>query len=168
MSAKPCSHVVEVPGPLAMATFAEAYDFFSNMITYQLRNGIVERVDTNHVDGAVAHTSRVSGAIFFTLHPKHLSVLIGDARASIALAIQRHLSNEQYRRRLAVEFHYRALRRHLSTSFRLHMVPPSTSGACHFFADRNPGLAVAYGKEIDRLEADLLMTGPVQGTFVAH
>lgn len=138
------------------ARFAEEYEFIRDSIAHQLRHGIFERLDTDYIHGAVAATPSVSGAIFFSLQPKQLTLLIADARISIVLAVQRHMSNEQYRKRLASEFHYRALRPHLSTDFRLLMVPPSNSHKYRVAAGRRPNLALAYEAEIDRLEEEYL------------
>jgi hypothetical protein len=132
------------------------YEFIRNYIAHQLRHGIFERLDTNYIHGAVETTPSISGAIFFSLQPKQLTLLIADARISIVLAVQRHLSNEQYRKRLASEFHYRALRPHLSQNFRLLMVPPSNSRNYRVAAGRKPSLALAYEAEIDRLEEEHL------------
>jgi hypothetical protein len=138
------------------AAAGEDYDFIRDSIAHQLRHGIFERLDTNYIHGAVAATPSVSGAIFFSLQPKQLTLLIADARISIVLAVQRHLSNEHYRKRLTSEFHYRALRSHLSKDFRLLMVPPSNSHKYRFAGGRKPSLALAYEAEIDRLEAEHL------------
>jgi len=138
------------------AHLAEEYELIRSSITHQLRQGIFERLDTNYIHGAVATTPRISGAIFFSLQPKQLTLLIDDARISIVLAVQRHLSNEQYRRRLASEFHYRALRPHLSKNFRLLMVPLSNSHSYRVQGGRKPSLALAYQAEIDRLEEEHL------------
>jgi hypothetical protein len=135
---------------------AEEYELIRNAVDHQLRLGLFERLDTNYLHGAVASTPSISGAIFFSLQPKQLTLLIADARISIVLAVQRHLSNEQYRKRLASEFHYRALRPHLSQSFRLLMVPPSHSRSYRIATGRQPSLALAYQGEIDRLEEEYL------------
>lgn len=132
------------------------YEFIRNSIAHQLQHGLFERLDTNYIHGAVETTPSISGAIFFSLQPKQLTLLIADARISIVLAVQRHLSNEQYRKRLISEFHYRALRPHLSQSFRLLMVPPSNSRSYRVAAGRKPSLALAYEAEIDRLEVEHL------------
>jgi len=136
---------------------ADEYDFIRDSISHQLRQGIFERLDTNFIHGAVATTPSISGAIFFSLQPKQLTLLIADARISIVLAVQRHLNNEQYRKRLTSEFHYRALRPHLSKNFRLLMVPPSNSHNYRVAGGRNPNLALAYQAEIDRLEQEHLV-----------
>ena len=138
------------------ARVAEEYNFIRDSIAHQLRHGLFERLDTNYIHGAVAATPSISGAIFFSLQPKQLTLLIADARISIVLAVQRHLSNEQYRKRLMSEFHYRALRPHLSKNFRLLMVPPSNSHKYRLAAGRKPNLALAYQVEIDRLEEEHL------------
>jgi len=129
-------------------------DLIRGSIAHALQHGIFERVDRDYLHGAIESVPRVSGAIFLSLHPKQLAILIADARTSIVLAIQRHLHNERYRRRLAKEFHYRALRPHLSDSFRLLMVRPSHSDKYAFSAPRGTSLAAAYKNEIDRLEAE--------------
>ena len=129
-------------------------DAIKKLIAHQLRRGFAERLDTNHVQGAVVDKAQISAAIFLSLQPKQFRCLIVDARISIVLAIQRHLTNEQYRRRLAKEFHYRALRLHLSDEFRLLMVPRSNSATYCFSADRKPNLAAAYQNEIERLETE--------------
>ncbi len=136
------------------AQLAEDYEFIRASIAHQLRHGLFERLDTNYIQGAVESTPSISGAIFFSLQPKQLALLIADARISIVLAVQRHLSNEQYRKRLVSEFHYRALRLHLSQDFRLLMVPPSNSPKYRIAAGRKPSLAQAYEAEIDRLEEE--------------
>jgi hypothetical protein len=138
------------------AAAGEDYDFIRDSIAHQLRHGIFERLDTNYIHGAVSATPSVSGAIFFSLQPKQLTLLIADARISIVLAVQRHLSNEHYRKRLTSEFHYRALRSHLSKNFRMLMVPPSNSHKYRVAGGRKPSLALAYEAEIDRLEEEYL------------
>jgi hypothetical protein len=134
------------------AAFAEIYDLMRNAIGHQLAYGLYERLDTDYLHGAIANTPQISGAIFLSLHPKQLTLLIADARISIVLAVQRHLDNEQYRKRLAKEFHYRALRDHLSEDFRLLMVPPSNSKKYSIASRRKPSLAMAYQAEIEQLE----------------
>src|SRR3954464_5689645 len=86
----------------------DEYHFIQSAIAYQLRRDFAEALDTNHIQGALADKPQISGALFLSLQPKQLRFLIADARTSIVLALQRHLTNEQYRRRLAKEFHYRA------------------------------------------------------------
>lgn len=135
----------------------EDYEFIRDSIAHQLRHGIFERLDTSYIHGAVSATPSISGAIFFSLQPRQLTLLIADARISIVLAVQRHLSNEQYRKRLTSEFHYRALRPHLSKNFRLLMVPPSNSPRYKIAGGRKPNLALAYEAEIDRLEEEHLI-----------
>lgn len=134
----------------------DEYHFLQRSIALQLRHGFVERLETNHIQASVADRPQISGAIFLSLQPKQLRFLIADARISIVLALQRHLTNEQYRRRLVKEFHYRALRLHLSDQFRLLMVPQSNSAKYRFSAERRPNLASAYQAEIERLEATAL------------
>lgn len=131
----------------------DEYHFLQRSIALQLQHGFVERLETNHIQGSIAERPQISGAIFLSLQPKQLRFLIADARISIVLALQRHLTNEQYRRRLAKEFHYRALRRHLSDEFRLLMVPQSNSPKYRLSAERGPNLASAYQAEIERLDA---------------
>ena len=89
---------------------ADIYESMRNAIDHQLQHGLYERLDTDYIHGAIANAPQISGAIFLSLHPRQLTLLIADARVSIVLAVQRHLDNEQYRRRLAQEFstHYRA------------------------------------------------------------
>jgi len=135
---------------------ADDYDSIRLLVDRQLRQGFAERLDTNQIQGAVANRPQITGAIFLWLQPKQLRFLIADARVSIVLALQRHLTNEQYRRRLVKEFHYRALRLHLSDDFRLLMVPQSNSAKYRFSADRNPNLPAAYQNEIERLETEAL------------
>jgi hypothetical protein len=142
--------------PWHSAPASEEYERIRNTVDHQLRHGIFERVDTNYLHGAVANRPAISGAIFLSLHPKQLPLLIADARTSIVLAVQRHLDNEQYRKRLAKEFHYRALKDHLSDNFLMLMVPPSHSKKYRFSGGRKPSLPLAYQAEIDRLEAILL------------
>jgi hypothetical protein len=151
MTAKLLSHG-EASSNTAMDASADPYDSIRDMIAYQLQNGVYERLDADYIHGAIANRPSISGAIFLSLHPKQLTLLIADARTSIVLAIQRHLDNEQYRRRLAREFHYRALRPHLSEDFRLLMVPLSNSSRYCSSARRKPGLAIAYQNEIEQLE----------------
>ena len=131
---------------------SDIYDGMRNTIAHQLQHGLFERLDTDYLHGAIAYTPQISGAIFLSLHPKQLTLLIADARISIVLAVQRHLDNEQYRKRLAREFHYRALRPHLSEEFRILMVPPSNSKKFCVSAKRRTGLATAYQAEIEQLE----------------
>jgi len=140
--------------------FTDTYDLMRNAIAHHLRHGVFERLDTGYIHGAVADTPQISGAIFLSLHPKQLTLLISDARISIILATQRHLDNEQYRKRLAKEFHYRALRPHLSEDFRLLMVPPSNSQKYCLAGKRRPSLAMAYQDEVERLEHDHLAACP--------
>jgi hypothetical protein len=137
----------------------DIYDLMRDAIAHQLQHGVYERLDTDYIHGAVSNTPQISGAIFLSLHPKQLTLLIADARISIILAIQRHLDNEQYRKRLSKEFHYRALRPHLSEDFRLAMVPPSNSKKYRVAARRRPNLAMAYQAEIEQLELDHLAAG---------
>lgn len=153
MTAKILSHM---DAHAHSAASADDYDWIHNSVAHQLQHGLFERLDTNYIHGAVATTPSISGAIFLSLHPRLLTILIADARTSIVLAIQRHRDNEQYRRRLVTEFHYRALRPHLSENFRMMMVRPSHSDKYRFSAGRKPSLALAYQNEIDRLEAALL------------
>jgi hypothetical protein len=146
-------------GRVGWARYADAVltneaDLILSSVSHTLRHGIIERMDSNYLHGAIESMPCVSGAIFLSLHPKQLAILIADARTSIVLAIQRHLHNERYRRRLVREFHYRALRPHLSDSFLLLMVRPSHSDKYAFSAPRGTSLAVAYKDEIDRLEAE--------------
>ena len=138
------------------AATADIYDAMCASIAHQLQQGLYERLDTDYLHGAVSNTPRISGAIFLSLHPKQLTLLIGDARISIVLSVQRHLDDEQYRKRLAREFHYRALRPHLSEEFRLLMVPPSNSKKYRVAGKRRPSLALAYQAEIERLESNHL------------
>jgi hypothetical protein len=135
---------------------ADIYESMRNAIDHQLQHGVYERLDTDYIHGAIANAPQISGAIFLSLHPRQLTLLIADARVSIVLAIQRHLDNEQYRRRLAKEFHYRALQPHLSETFRLLMVPPSNlKKHCHP-GRRKPSLAMTYQAEIEKLESKYL------------
>ena len=133
------------------AASADVYDSMRDAIDHQLEYGVYERLDTDYLHGAIDNVPQISGAIFLSLHPKQLTLLIADARISIVLAIQRHLDNEQYRKRLAGEFHYRALRPHLSEDFRMLMVPPSNSKKYSIAARRRPSLAMAYQAEIEQL-----------------
>jgi len=151
MTAKILSHM-----DVRAQSGADDYAWIRDTVAHQLQHGVFERLDTNYLHGAVANTPGISGAIFLSLHPRHLTILIADARTSIVLALQRHRDNEQYRKRLACEFHYRALRPHLSESFRMMMVRPSNSDRYRFSVSRKPSLAIAYQNEIDRLEAALL------------
>ena len=135
---------------------ADLYALMREAIDHQLKHGVFERLDTDYIHGAVTNRPQISGAIFLSLHPKQLTLLIADARISIILAIQRHLDNEQYRKRLAKEFHYRALRPHLSEDFLMLMVPASNSEKYCVPERRKPSLATAYQAEIERLELDHL------------
>jgi hypothetical protein len=135
---------------------ADEYELLRTAIDHQLRHSLVERLDTNCIPGNIECTPQISGAIFLALQPKQFKFLIADARLSIVLALQRHLTDEQYRRRLSVEFHYRAFRPHLSESFRVLMVRPSSSDNRRFAAGRKSNLATAYQNEIERLEGDAL------------
>jgi hypothetical protein len=132
------------------------YESLRSAISYQLSRGLFERLDTNFINGSMEPTPQITGAIFLALQPKQLKFLIADARISIVLSIQRHMTNEEYRTRLTREFHYRAFRAHLSESFRLMMVRPSNSDKYRFFETRKTNLAVAYQAEIERLETDAL------------
>jgi hypothetical protein len=138
------------------AAFSDIYDLMHGTIRHQLAHGLYERLDTDYLHGAIANTPQISGAIFLSLHPKQLTLLITDARISVILAIQRHLDNEQYRKRLSKEFHYRALRQHLSEDFRMLMVPPSNSKKYSIATRRKPSLAMAYQAEIEHLELNHL------------
>lgn len=142
---------------LSPRSVAEEEDFLRKAIAHQLRNLCFESLGAVDVHHTVANTCRISGVILFSLRPRLLRLLFADARASIVLALQRHLGNEQYRRRLTVEAHYRALRPHLSTSFREMMVPPSNWKGYRFSESRKPELILAYQHEIERLELELLM-----------
>src|SRR6516225_9559993 len=57
--------------------------------------------------------------------PRHLKMALADARVSVALAIQRHLSNERYRQCLINEPGYASLKPYLSEQFRHLMVRAS-------------------------------------------
>jgi len=109
-------------------------------------------------EALAGHVLGSEGAGMAHLHARPLNrgLLIKDARTSIVMALQRHLTNEQYRTRLAVEFHYCAFRPHLSEGFRLQMVRQSNWDKSQFFAGRNPNLAAAYQDEIELLEAKWL------------
>lgn len=143
-------------GTFQDAAFADIYGMMRDAIRHQLAHGLFERLDTDYLHGAIANTPQISGAIFLSLHPRQLTLLIADARISIILAVQRHLDNEQYRKRLSREFHYRALRQHLSEDFRMLMVPPSNSKKFSIAARRKPSLAMAYQAEIEQLELNYL------------
>jgi hypothetical protein len=130
-------------------------DFLRNSIAHQLRNYCFETLDSTKFLQPAADGRRISGAISFSLDPRLLRLLFADARISIVLALQRHLDNERYRRRLKLEPHYRALRPHLSASFRLLMIPPSNWAGYHYPVSRKPTLILAYQNEIERLEMEL-------------
>ena len=130
------------------------YESFRLSLGDHLNRGLFERLDTNFIAGSVETTPRITGAIYLALQPKQFRFLIADARISIVLAIQRHLTNEEYRKRLVREFHYRAFRQHLSEHFRLLMVRPSNSHRYLCLEGRKPSLAGAYQAEIERLEKD--------------
>jgi hypothetical protein len=147
----------DAPSHSSPRAVVEYEDLLRNAITHQLRNLCFESLGAADVHLTAANMPRISGAILFTLKPRLLRLLIADARASIVLALQRHLGNEQYRRRLTAEPHYRALRLHLSTSFRELMVPPSNWKGYRFSESRKPDLILAYQYEIERLELELLM-----------
>jgi hypothetical protein len=135
---------------------ADEHELLRISVANQLRRGLFERLDTDFIPGSIEPTPRITGAIFLALQPKQLKFLIADARISIVLALQRHLTNEEYRRRLVGEFHYRAFRPHLAESFRLLMVRPSNSDKYRFLQSRRPNLALAYQTEIERLETEAL------------
>ena len=137
------------------APIAKDDDLLRISIAHHLRNFRFETLDTIDFLKTPANTRRISGAIFFSLEPRQVRLLIADARTSIVLALQRHLDNERYRRRLRTESHYRALRPHLSTGFRVLMTPPSNWNGYRFSASRKPNLIAAYQNEIDRLELEL-------------
>ena len=152
----------------AATSLTDEYSLIRNSITHSLQHGVLERVDTNYVHGAIENVPRLSGAIFLSLHPKQLAILIADARTSIVLAVQRHLHNEQYRRRLTREFHYRALRPHLSDSFRLLMVPFSNSNKYAIFEGRGVSLAIAYQNEIEHLESEFFHGAQQSSVEIVH
>ena len=129
---------------------------FRTLVGNQLRLGLFERLDTDIIAGNIEPKPGITDAIFLALQPRQLKFLIADARLSVVLAIQRHMTNEEYRKRLACEFHYRALRRHLSDRFRLLMVRPSNFSKYRYSEGRKPTLALAYQAEIERLEAKVL------------
>src|SRR5882724_504746 len=147
----------DAPSHSPPRAIVEDEDLLRNAITHQLRNLCFESLSAADLHHIAANTRRISGAILFSLKPRLLGLLIADARASIVLALQRHLGNEQYRRRLMAEPHYRALRLYLSTSFRELMVPPSNWKGYRFSESRKPDLILAYQYEIERLELELLM-----------
>lgn len=149
----PC---VDVYGHASAHACPGAYESFRLSISDQLRRGLFERLDTDFIPGSIEPTPQITGAIYLALQPKQLKFLIADARISIVLAIQRHMTNEAYRKRLINEFHYRAFRPHLSESFRLMMVRPSNSCDYRFLEGRKPNLALAYQAEIEHLEAEAL------------
>ena len=132
------------------------YESLRASIGYQLSHSLFERLDTNLIHGSMEPTPQITGAIFLSLQPKQFKFLIADARISIVLSMQRHMTNEEYRRRLSGEFHYRAFRAHLSESFRLMMVKPSNSDKYRFSEVRRSNLAAAYLAEIERLETHAL------------
>lgn len=137
-------------------TSADEYELLRVSIAHQLGRGLFERLDTNFIPGNIEPTPQITGAIFLALQPKQLKFLIADARISIVLALQRHLTNEDYRKRLMGEFHYRAFRTHLSENFRLMMVRHSNCETYRLPQSRKPNLALAYQAEIERLETDAL------------
>jgi hypothetical protein len=132
-------------------------DFLRISIAYHLRNFCLE-VGTMSGLQTAANARKISGAIFFSLEPRQFRLLIADARTSIVLALQRHLGDAQYRRRLRTEAHFRALRPHLSANFRVLMMPPSNWAGYRFSEVRKPSLILAYQSEIERLEMDLAMS----------
>jgi len=138
----------------------DEYESLRVLIANQLRLGLFERQDTNFISGSINPTPQITGAIYLALQPKKLKFLIADARVGIVLAIQRHMTNEEYRKRLINEFHYLAFRPHLSKRFRLSMVRPSNSHKYRALESREPSLAVAYQAEIERLETDALGRNP--------
>ena len=141
----------------AARAVAKGDDLLRISIAHHLQHFCFETLETIDFLKTPVDTRRISGAIFFSLEPRQVRLLIADARTSIVLALQRHLDNERYRKRLRTEFHYRALRPHLSASFRVLMMPPSNWNGYRFSAGRNPDLIVAYQNEIDRLEMELPM-----------
>jgi len=126
-------------------------DLLRLSIAHHLRNRIFEVLDYKNFLGLIDNSQKISGAIFFSLRARQLELLIADARASAILAIQRHLDNETFRRRLTKELHYLALRPHLTASFRELMVRPSNLDRNCFSGSRKPNLAVAYQNEAERL-----------------
>jgi hypothetical protein len=131
-------------------------DLLRVSIAHHLRNFCFDNLDVIDFLKTPANTHRVSGAILYSLEPRRVRLLIDDARTSIVLALQRHLDNERYRKRLRTEFHYRTLRPHLSASFRVLMMPPSNWDGYCFSGSRKPSLVVAYQNEIERLEMEFL------------
>ncbi len=140
-------------------------DFLRSSIAYHLQNFCLE-TDTFGSLQAAANAPRVAGAIFLSVKPAQLRLLIADARTSIVLAIQRHLGNERYKKRLRAESHYRALRPHLSAGFRVLMMPQSNWSGYRFSESRKPNLVLAYQAEIERLEMELSMAPGKIGSHV--
>jgi hypothetical protein len=136
---------------------AEVEVWFRASIAYHLRNSGIEHVDSTDFLGPPSPSRRFSGAIFLSLNPRQLQLFIIEARISIALGLQRQLGDERYRMRLAAEPHYRALRPHLSESFRILMVRPSNWSGYRLSPSRGSALAVAYQNEIQRIEMEFLM-----------
>jgi|SRR4051812_821174 hypothetical protein len=101
----------------------------------------------------------VASADATTVHcdarPANLRLMIEDARASIVLALQRHWDNEQYRRRLMLEEHYRLLQSQLSENFHQLMVRTSHWDGFRYPKGLEPNLVTQYRTEIDRLERAL-------------
>ena len=145
----------DAPGASSPGAVTKDDDLLSTSIAHHLRNFCFEVDTINFLQTAIG-SPRISGAILLSVEPGQLRLLIADARISIVLALQRHVSNERYRRRLRTEAHYRALRPHLSANFRVLMMAPSNWEGYRFSESRKPSLADAYKNEIDRLEMELL------------
>ena len=129
-------------------------DFLRSSIAYHLQNFCLE-TDTFGSLQAAANAPKIAGAIFLSMKPAQLRLLIADARTSIVLALQRHL-----------ESHYRALRPHLSAGFRVLMMPQSNWSGYRFSESRKPNLVLAYQAEIERLEMELSMAPEKIGSHV--
>ena len=155
MTAEKFSRMGKQEHPL-MEVAADPYAALKNAIAHHLQNGLYERLDTGYIHrGSPSDYPAITGAVFLTVPPNELRLLIADARTSIALALQRHLDNQQFVKRLSGQFHYRVLRQYLSEGFRLAMVRSSNSDKVRFRGGRGPSLIMAYQTEIDRLDSIL-------------
>ena len=143
------------PSHVSPAAIATDDDHLRAALAHHLRNAHFETLDSVVTLQVSANRRKISGAIFTSLEPKLVCLLIADARISIVLALQRHLNDEQYRRRLVLEPHYRAFLPHLSADFRVMMMPPSNWNGFSFPVSRNPNLINAYQNEIERLEIEI-------------
>jgi hypothetical protein len=124
-------------------------------VTYYLRGCGIEKFEP--LDAPLV-ASGGDSAIHDHTKLRHL---VADARISIALALQRHLDNEQYRKRLAAAPHYHALRPYLSAAFLRLMVRASNLIGFRCPTGGELKLVTAYMNEIDRLEREWRTAGAI-------